>query len=768
MVNFGKMDYWGDSIPYRPQELSYIKQVPLPIKDSPKESTIKARCMERMTILEPSIPTREQTRKLNYDRRQNQMNNRGFVSLKQEPYKAIGHPVYIDNKRLITDALGLPKEEEEDEMDKASTPPSSVGHVNKAESTYMMRRSRKQLNTLSKEVVRGRNLLRNVKLGQGLFEVLQDEWNKTKSRRELDEAIAKEKAMMNWQLAHIGSDSESGSDSDLDDEIDITKEFVQIDAPDYSKRESYVSAHGEDRDHVRFVLRPETHNGHTNINNELSVAVDTPARHMSAPALPLRRKKHTPRPYTPVHSNISQKKQQPAEIVGEMLFRQLCCLHWILRAMDLPEAAVMSPIICCWQLNADKMGGAELNKKQQEEKRTKENREYENIFRVPRQVEKRKPKKVVDKRRSGLYPFHSTRPSYRSTRADSYAPSIRSRSGSIAHSLNSETMTPYTENYAAGLDDPRIENDNSIIAEEQSLDSSQSHSLGGQLALANSSLQQPELETIVSSRPPTRQPSVGIRAQLMTLTREEMKQQELAKQLEEAAKMDNTPMERLSHSRMYRATDRLKPKSSKELLEFKTSCRSSKLMNKSKEMREEWAEVKEERALRLHDELDSQEKNRLRTCQDKFSAMSTTSNSFHRALKAMRIMSEHKRREADKEKNKKQDQSKYAKWFDDLTNMVPKEYAAQWYFTAILDKLRTFGITESSSKASEHKFTRVLKLIRSFEICSPNIAAAVEFCRDRIIEMNEDDFEELFQHLFPAIERPKTAPAKSTSSSEKR
>lgn len=63
---------------------------------------------------------------------------------------------------------------------------------------------------------------------------------------------------------------------------------------------------------------------------------------------------------------------------------------------------------------------------------------------------------------------------------------------------------------------------------EQSLDSSQSHSLGGQLALANSSLQQPELETIVSSRPPTRQPSVGIRAQLMTLTREEMKQQELA------------------------------------------------------------------------------------------------------------------------------------------------------------------------------------------------------------------------------------------------
>lgn len=74
--------------------------------------------------------------------------------------------------------------------------------------------------------------------------------------------------------------------------------------------------------------------------------------------------------------------------------------------------------------------------------------------------------------------------------------------------------------------------------------------------------------------------------------------------------------------------------------------------------------------------------------------------------------------------------------------------------------------TESSSKANEHKFTKVLKLIRTWEICSPNIAAAVEFCRDRIIEMSEEDFEELYQHIFPMIDRPKTAPAK-TSSAEK-
>lgn len=43
------------------------------------------------------------------------------------------------------------------------------------------------------------------------------------SKRELNEAMEKQKAMMNWQLAHTGSDSESDSDEDLDNELDLTK-----------------------------------------------------------------------------------------------------------------------------------------------------------------------------------------------------------------------------------------------------------------------------------------------------------------------------------------------------------------------------------------------------------------------------------------------------------------------------------------------------------------------------------------------------------------
>jgi len=39
----------------------------------------------------------------------------------------------------------------------------------------------------------------------------------------MDEALAKQRAMMNWQAAHTGSDSESSSDDEIGVEFDITK-----------------------------------------------------------------------------------------------------------------------------------------------------------------------------------------------------------------------------------------------------------------------------------------------------------------------------------------------------------------------------------------------------------------------------------------------------------------------------------------------------------------------------------------------------------------
>ena len=68
---------------------------------------------------------------------------------------------------------------------------------------------------------------------------------------------------------------------------------------------------------------------------------------------------------------------------------------------------------------------------------------------------------------------------------------------------------------------------------------------------------------------------------------------------------------------------------------------------------------------------------------------------------------------------------------------------------------------EGTGKQTIYKFLRVLESLREWEICSPDVTAAVEFCRERIIEMTVEEYEWWFKERFPKVTRPQTAPASS-------
>ena len=55
----------------------------------------------------------------------------------------------------------------------------------------------------------------------------------------------------------------------------------------------------------------------------------------------------------------------------------------------------------------------------------------------------------------------------------------------------------------------------------------------------------------------------------------------------------------------------------------------------------------------------------------------------------------------------------------------------------------------------------MLEGLREWEICSPDVTAAIEFCRERIIEMTVDEYEWWFKERFPKVTRPQTAPPSS-------
>ena len=52
------------------------------------------------------------------------------------------------------------------------------------------------------------------------------------------------------------------------------------------------------------------------------------------------------------------------------------------------------------------------------------------------------------------------------------------------------------------------------------------------------------------------------------------------------------------------------------------------------------------------------------------------------------------------------------------------------------------------------KFQQVLYGLRIWELCSPDVSAAIEFCRQRIIEMPVDEYEAWFRENFPQVMRP--------------
>ena len=52
------------------------------------------------------------------------------------------------------------------------------------------------------------------------------------------------------------------------------------------------------------------------------------------------------------------------------------------------------------------------------------------------------------------------------------------------------------------------------------------------------------------------------------------------------------------------------------------------------------------------------------------------------------------------------------------------------------------------------KFEQVLSGLRVWELCSPDVSAAVEFCRERIVELPIDEYEAWFHETFPHVTRP--------------
>ena len=76
---------------------------------------------------------------------------------------------------------------------------------------------------------------------------------------------------------------------------------------------------------------------------------------------------------------------------------------------------------------------------------------------------------------------------------------------------------------------------------------------------------------------------------------------------------------------------------------------------------------------------------------------------------------------------------------------------------AVVEKLQSMGKIESR-KVTPQKFLDVLATLKSWELCAPDISAAVEFVRDKVVGMTVEDFEAWYQSEVPGIVRSQSVP----------
>ncbi|KAI0207680.1 hypothetical protein LSAT2_007661 [Lamellibrachia satsuma] len=625
-------------------DYSFVEPVPLPIP-SQKGLKIQARSA---VVYNPALPSRDDVRRENYSRRLQQSQQQGFSSVNFKPYKGIGDPFYLDQKKLILHALG--QWQEGQELSSSSRPKSDDEQQKlleqqknmqpKAATKFRLRRARKDLHTLNKGVLHAKEIIRNVSLGHGLFYLLNKEKMVKMNTHQQEMRRRREKQLSEWQPPKSHSSSESESEDEGTADIDLTSG-----TPSTQQTSSWSRGGRSQSSHSR---------------------------------------KHPPevRPYTP-HTTISVEPQDTLD--KESLFRQLCALYWLLEAMSM-DVGNMPPITTSWNLKhfasnkvVDARDREKLENKWTDFIRLKAYREAnlqssrESNFKRSSSFLRASPSTLLSTPSSSqsqlfhglvqiLHPMSTAIPEH-------------SEVGAVTEAIPavSETETSDTGYYGCS-DRENTDVGQSCVQDEEKTGRRSSSS---RLSIAHLPMGQKPGTKLLPEALRTNRKSVDIRKATETLRAWSDEDSWIERRMEDG--------EHKGSRNSLRAERNIRPKSSPAVMKFQMECTSNDAHDMAMRMRQEFVEISEEQAIIMHNTLEAIERERMRKMQNKFVHMPTRYSNFYKAVKVMRSKSAQD--DTKKMKNRRRS-SIHKQWYVDLDNNIGAEASKDWYVTTILNKLK--------------------------------------------------------------------------------
>ncbi|XP_054753322.2 coiled-coil domain-containing protein 60-like isoform X1 [Lytechinus pictus] len=737
------------------KEDGVLQTKPLPLK-SHQGLQILARSSSHYNCASPS---REDVFLDNYARRTKQLNEQGYNSVNYKPYQLLGGPVVLDEKQLILSALGQSKRdnysaseskgvssEKQDEGKKDGK--GGNGEEESADAVkpykFVVRRNSKNHKSLHKEVSTGRVMVKWAKLGHGVFTMIREQEELRVNAEHNERRRKEEQRKKEWQPAVVEVSDEGETDEELEKEESLSV---------------YMNQGAESRKEVSFAFDAastvpdnQTEQGDTTRLSTTAMMTTamatTPSKSiLSGASSPTKRRRNKrlvepPRPYTPCHTNINIDPDGD-ETDKKAIFRQMCAVNWILEAMMIEPPAAMEPISKCWKIKYRDM----------------ENRSY-----CKTTVQRLRKEKALDTRWNAFISAEG---------AGHLAglPSLLQKSRSPARGLLSTQNSGFSRTLRR-LSANSTANRAASAMGQSSVDQSPlspkaEDTASSFLEAADKLAEIPDSVSIQGGETPGklhRSPSVlSERTATPSSKRSGSVVNKLSKQdLEEKDKQER-PRERQVSTWVASTNRKLHRSQSAPIRnqEFKPIFPSRKHLYLAKELRTQFADVTEDQALMLHDKLEAMEKKRLERSENKFQSIRTNVHisSQLALLKEAGQDKDELLAEENKRKKKLEDESK---WYQELVRNLPADINNDRPCMAILDKLQSLGKIESR-KATPQKFLNVLAGLRHWEICSPDISAAIEFVREKVVGMAVEEFEAWYQAEMPNIARSKSAPPATTS-----
>ncbi|NWY53364.1 CCD60 protein, partial [Chionis minor] len=428
-------------------------------------------------------------------------------------------------------------------------------------------------------------------------------------------------------------------------------------------------------------------------------------------------KKLSLRSFTPVYTSVLIPSPPGAK--SEHLFRQLCAIHWLLEALTLESDSSMRSIFTCW--NPMDPGGCKKTVKEIEEEKLATYTWELFITNTKKRTWKSRYSPLCKK-------INKT-----STPGISQLSSQSSPRGQTLHGSETSTVLCSEDNIKINVASSDVMTESVQAKEQPPL----FPSLQKVIQIAHEEVPKDvhKQETIVKT--------TGAQRLLPVAQKNYRVKMPFIKDQEGRGKGTNLDLKHIVcciNSASY-VENIWQANVSILLHETRAGHRSCHIdsFTKSKsnlcaDMRQKFTAVREEAACCLHDTLERLERRQEERCRQKYQALKQLKY-FRGDRERIRQLSTRAEREHGEDG---------LNWFPVLLARLPESVKSDHYVQKILKKLEKYGKIPDL-KIHPDTFLKALADLQVWELCSPEIAVAVEFVRESIVQMPEEDFSEWFQ-----------------------